>query len=185
MAAKEKIKNSEAFGKKDKSEKKQEFAGNEIVKPEGANTKRMRIGRGPGSGNGKTSGRGSKGQKARNTVRRGFEGGQMPIHRRLPKRGFTNIFHKEYQAVNLRDIEKAKLSGTVDPAALAKSGIIKEETGLVKILGTGEISKAVNLVADKFSKSAEEKITKAGGTISVRPPVVLPKKADKINRKKI
>ena len=174
MVKKEKIKNSAAFGSKKESAKK-EFAGNEIPVPAGGKTKKVRVGRGPSSGCGKTSGRGSKGQKARNTVRRGFEGGQMPIHRRLPKRGFTSIFHKDFQPVNLRDLENAKLSGKIDAAVLLKSGLIKEENGLIKVLGTGDLSSALNIIADKFSKSAEEKIKKAGGTVAIRE---IPKKAE-------
>lgn len=125
---------------------------------------RKRVGRGPGSGKGKTAGRGSKGQKsnAGYSRKRGFEGGQMPLHRRLPKRGFTNIFKKEYSEVNLDrlgDIKKAEIK----PADLVKAGILKKETESIKILGRGEISSAKTIHAHKFSQSAQKKIEDAGG----------------------
>jgi large subunit ribosomal protein L15 len=120
-----------------------------------------------GSGMGKTSTRGHKGQGSRSGSRlmRGFEGGQMPLHRRLPKRGFTNIFRTEYEVVNLDKL--ATLSGEVTPEVLRKAGMISSKNSLVKILGTGEISKALTVHAHKFSKTAQEKIEKAGGKIVV------------------
>jgi len=121
-----------------------------------------------GSGMGKTSTRGHKGQGSRSGSRmmRGFEGGQMPLHRRLPKRGFTNIFKKEYTVVNLSRL--AELDATeITPEVLYELGILKKKSGLVKILGVGELSKAMNVRAHKFSESAQEKITRAGGKVEV------------------
>ena len=135
--------------------------------PRKANEKKKRVGRGMGSGMGKTSARGHKGQRSRSGSRmmRGFEGGQMPLHRRMPKRGFTNIFRKEFNIVSL---EKLAALGetTINPEVLRKAGIIKTKHP-VKILGDGELSAAITVQAHKFSKSAEEKITKAGGKVEV------------------
>ena len=135
--------------------------------PKKASEKRKRVGRGMGSGMGKTSTRGHKGQRSRSGSRllRGFEGGQMPLHRRLPKRGFTNIFRKEYNIVNL---EKLAAMGetTITPEVLRKAGLIKTERPL-KILGEGELSLPITVKAHRFSKSAQEKITKAGGKFEV------------------
>ena len=139
-----------------------------IRAPRKSSEKRKRVGRGMGSGMGKTATRGNKGQRSRSGSRmmRGFEGGQMPLHRRLPKRGFTNIFRQEYAVVNLE-----KLAGlgesTITPEVLAKAGLIKRAEQLVKILGDGELSSALTVHAHKFSKSAQEKITKAGGKVEV------------------
>jgi large subunit ribosomal protein L15 len=139
-----------------------------IRAPRKASEKRKRVGRGMGSGMGKTATRGNKGQRSRSGSRlmRGFEGGQMPLHRRLPKRGFTNIFRQEYAVVNLE-----KLAGlgesTITPEVLAKAGLIKRAEQLVKILGEGEVSSALTVHAHKFSKSAQEKIAKAGGKVEV------------------
>jgi large subunit ribosomal protein L15 len=139
-----------------------------IRAPRKASEKRKRVGRGMGSGMGKTATRGNKGQRSRSGSRmmRGFEGGQMPLHRRLPKRGFTNIFRQEYAVVNLD-----KLAGlgesTITPEVLAKAGVIKRAEQLVKILGDGELSSALTVQAHKFSKSAQEKIKKAGGKVEV------------------
>ncbi|HTM39288.1 MAG TPA: 50S ribosomal protein L15 [Terriglobales bacterium] len=139
-----------------------------IRAPRKASEKRKRVGRGMGSGMGKTATRGNKGQRSRSGSRlmRGFEGGQMPLHRRLPKRGFTNIFRQEYAVVNLE-----KLAGlgesTITPDVLVKAGLIKRAEQLVKILGEGEVSSALTVQAHKFSKSAQEKITKAGGKVEV------------------
>jgi large subunit ribosomal protein L15 len=137
--------------------------------PKKASEKRKRVGRGMGSGMGKTSTRGHKGQRSRSGSRmlRGFEGGQMPLHRRMPKRGFTNIFRKEYSIVNL---EKLAALGetTINPDVLRKAGVIKTEHP-VKILGDGELTAALTVHAHKFSRSAEEKITKAGGKCEVLP----------------
>ena len=135
--------------------------------PKKASEKRKRVGRGMGSGMGKTSTRGHKGQRSRSGSRmmRGFEGGQMPLHRRMPKRGFTNIFRKEFNIVNLE-----KLAGlgeaTITPDVLRKAGVIKTKHP-VKILGDGVLSVALTVHAHKFSKSAQEKITKAGGKFEV------------------
>ncbi|MGD2294975.1 MAG: 50S ribosomal protein L15 [Candidatus Aminicenantes bacterium] len=125
---------------------------------------RKRVGRGPGSGKGKTSGRGSKGQKSISgySRKRGFEGGQMPLHRRLPKRGFSNIFRKEYSEVNLDRIETIK-KAEIKPADLVAAGILKKETESIKILGRGKISSAKKIHAHKFSQSAQKKIEEAGG----------------------
>jgi large subunit ribosomal protein L15 len=139
-----------------------------IRKPKNSTEKRKRVGRGMGSGMGKTSTRGHKGQGSRSGSRlmRGFEGGQMPLHRRLPKRGFTNIFKKEYTVVNLARLSELGET-TVNPEVLYNKGILKSRTGMVKILGTGELSSALTVSAHKFSVSAQEKITKAGGKAEV------------------
>ncbi|HZR33267.1 MAG TPA: 50S ribosomal protein L15 [Terriglobales bacterium] len=136
--------------------------------PKRANEKKKRVGRGMGSGMGKTSTRGHKGQRSRSGSRmmRGFEGGQMPLHRRLPKRGFTNIFRKEFVIVNLERLVELGES-TITPELLHKSGLIKGPDDRVKILGDGELKSALTVKAHKFSKSAEEKITKAGGKAEV------------------
>ncbi|OGP15400.1 MAG: 50S ribosomal protein L15 [Deltaproteobacteria bacterium GWA2_54_12] len=137
--------------------------------PKGANQKKTRRGRGEGSGLGKTSGRGGKGQTARSggNIKPGFEGGQMPLQRKLPKRGFTNIFRTAYQVVNIGAIAKAFKAGeTVDPASILDKGLIKRKM-LVKILGEGEITVAVTVKANSFSKSAIDKITAAGGVAEV------------------
>lgn len=143
---------------------------NELKPVEGARHYKKRVGRGVGSGMGKTSTRGHKGQNARSGggVRPGYEGGQTPLFKRLPKRGFTNISRKEYAVVNLEDIERCFESGAVvDVEALKAAGLVKKEYEGVKILGKGELSKAFTVKAAKFSKSATEKITAAGGTIEV------------------
>ena len=135
--------------------------------PKKANSNKKRVGRGMGSGMGKTSTRGHKGQRSRSGSRmmRGFEGGQMPLHRRLPKRGFTNIFRTEYTILNLdRIAELGEADVTLD--AVVKAGLAKDGA-LVKVLGHGELKKKVNVQAHKFSKSAQEKITKAGGKAEV------------------
>lgn len=131
---------------------------------EGSRKQDKRRGRGPGSGQGKTAGRGHKGQKsiAGFSQKKGFEGGQMPLHRRLPKRGFTNIFKTRYTEINL--VEVAKLAGKeIGLKELQAAGLIKREAERVKILGHGEISAAKTIQAHKFSRSAHEKIEKAGG----------------------
>ena len=138
-----------------------------IKAPRKASEKRKRVGRGMGSGMGKTSTRGHKGQRSRSGSRllRGFEGGQMPLHRRLPKRGFKNIFREEYAVVNLDRI--AALGETeINPDVLKKAGIVNGRHP-VKILGNGELTSALTVHAHKFSKSAQEKITKAGGKFEV------------------
>ncbi len=130
----------------------------------GSRKKRRRVGRGPGSGRGKTSGRGTKGQKSISgySSKRGFEGGQMPLHRRVPKRGFTNIFRREYTEVNLEKIGKITKK-EVKLKDLKAAGIIKKESEAVKILGRGDISSSKTVHAHKFSRSALKKIEKAGG----------------------
>jgi large subunit ribosomal protein L15 len=138
-----------------------------IRKPRKASENRKRVGRGMGSGMGKTSTRGHKGQRSRSGSRllRGFEGGQMPLHRRLPKRGFTNIFREEYNIVNLEKIA-ALGESTVNPDVLRKAGVISKQRRL-KVLGDGELESPVTIQAHKFSKSAQEKIIKAGGKFEV------------------
>jgi large subunit ribosomal protein L15 len=135
--------------------------------PKKATANKKRVGRGMGSGMGKTSTRGHKGQRSRSGSRmmRGFEGGQMPLHRRMPKRGFTNIFRQEFNIVNL---EKLVALGetTITPEVLRKAGVIKTKHRL-KVLGDGELTIALTVHAHKFSKSAQEKITKAGGSFEV------------------
>jgi len=138
---------------------------NEIKDNPGSTKKRMRVGRGIGSGKGKTGGRGVKGQKARTGFAiKGFEGGQMPLHRRLPKRGFTNIFKKDYAVVNVSDLERFDSGASVDEATLRQAGLVKGSHDGVKVLGDGELSKKLSVSATKFSKSAREIIEKAGGT---------------------
>ena len=137
------------------------------LKPKkGARHAKKRVGRGPGSGHGKTSGRGEKGQKSRSgySGKRGFEGGQMPLHRRLPKRGFTNIFKKDYAVVNVSDLERFDTGATIDETTLRQAGLVKGSHDGVKVLGDGELSKKLTVSATKFSKSAREIIEKAGGT---------------------
>ncbi len=130
----------------------------------GSRKTRKRIGRGPGSGYGKTAGRGTKGQKSISgySRKRGFEGGQMPLHRRLPKRGFTNIFKKEYSEINLDKLGQIKKQ-EIKLKDLKAAGIIKKESEIIKVLGGGDISSAKTIHAHKFSRSALKKIEKAGG----------------------
>ena len=132
--------------------------------PKKANTGRKRVGRGMGSGMGKTSTRGHKGQRSRSGshMMRGFEGGQMPLHRRLPKRGFTNIFRTEYTVVNLDRIAELKVA-EIGLDDYRKLGLASGKNALIKVLGSGELKKAITIHAHKFSKSAAEKIAKAGG----------------------
>jgi len=140
----------------------------EELKPsKGARKKSKRVGRGPGSGSGKTAGKGHKGQKARSGGVKGpgFEGGQMPLQRRLPKRGFTNIFRKEYAVVNLGDL--SDLSGTITPETLLEQGIVRHAKAGIKVLGVGELKSALTIRAHKFSKSAIDKIQAAGGKAEV------------------
>jgi large subunit ribosomal protein L15 len=142
----------------------------EDLKPvKGATKRAKRLGRGVGSGSGKTAGKGHKGQKARSGGVKGpgFEGGQMPLQRRIPKRGFTNIFRKEYSVVNLVDLEKIAVSGPVTPEVLMQNGLIKNMKAGVKILGTGEFKTKLIVRAHKFSKSALDKIQAAGGKAEV------------------
>jgi len=128
--------------------------------------KHFRVGRGQGSGNGKTAGRGHKGAQSRSgfKFKRGFEGGQMPLHRRVPKRGFTNIFRTEYDVVNLDQLESLFDKGaTVTVEMLREHGIVSSRTALVKVLGRGEVTKALTVQAHKFSGKAAEKLAAAGG----------------------
>ena len=148
----------------------------ELKPAPGSKTRGKRVARGIGGKGGKTAGRGSKGQRARNTVRVGFEGGQMPLHMRIPKlRGFKNPFRVEYQAVNLDAIEESGLN-EVSPETLLSLGLVRKNA-LIKILGRGEINRAVSVKAHAWSKSAEEAVTAAGGSLeklplpfAVRPP---------------
>ena len=136
----------------------------------GATHERKRVGRGIGSGMGKTSTKGHKGQKARSgaSPRLGFEGGQTPLHRRLPQRaGFRNVNRKEYAVVNLDDLERFEAGTEINPELLINSGIVKSPKDGIKILGNGDLTKALNVRANKFSKTAEEKLKAAGGTAEV------------------
>ena len=141
----------------------------ELKPGEGSTKDTKRKGRGHGSGNGKTAGRGHKGQKARSGggVRIGFEGGQMPIYRRLPKRGFTNIFAKQYAQVNVSDLNKFENGAVVDAQALKEAGIIKKTLDGVKVLGNGDVTVKVTVKAAKFTETAKEKIEAAGGKAEV------------------
>ena len=141
----------------------------ELKTAEGSRRVRNRVGRGAGSGNGKTSGRGQKGQKARSggKVRPGFEGGQLPLFRRLPKRGFTNINRKEYAIVNLDQLNKFEDGTEVTPALLVESGVVKNEKSGIKVLGNGSLDKKLTVKAHKFSASAAEAIDAKGGAHEV------------------
>jgi len=146
--------------------------------PKNANTGRKRVGRGMGSGMGKTSARGHKGQGSRSgfSLMRGFEGGQMPLHRRLPKRGFTNIFRTEYTVINLDRIAELEVK-EINLEDYKKLGLSSKKNALIKILGSGELKSAISIQAHKFSKSAVEKIEKAGGKALVLGGVEAPAKA--------
>jgi len=136
----------------------------------GAKRGRKRVGRGPGSGSGKTAGKGHKGQKSRSGYSRryGFEGGQMPLVRRLPKRGFTNIFRVEFQVINLRDLERVFADGdAVSPEALLEKGLVRRVRQPIKVLGDGELTKKLVVQAHKFSASARTGIENAGGSCEV------------------
>jgi large subunit ribosomal protein L15 len=141
----------------------------ELAPAPGSKKKPTRVGRGLGSGLGKTSGKGHKGQNARagGGVRPGFEGGQMPLYRRLPKRGFYNKFGKEYTEVNIRDLNRFDDGTVVDPVLLIESGLIKNVRDGIRILGSGELEKSLTVIANGFTKSAVEKIQAAGGKIEV------------------
>src|SRR5919106_6017064 len=153
---------------------------NTLKPAKGSTHKKKRVGRGPGSGLGKTAGRGHKGQKSRSgyASRPGFEGGQMPLQRRLPKRGFTNIFKKKWIEVSLSALERSfEANEEVTPDLLHERGLIKKGRRDVVVLGTGEISKALRISAHRFTKSAREKIEKAGGAatlITRQPPAAAP-----------
>jgi large subunit ribosomal protein L15 len=142
---------------------------NELLPPEGSRGTRKRVGRGVGSGQGKTAGRGTKGHNSRSGggVRPGFEGGQMPLHRRLPKRGFTNIFKKKIAVINIRDLERFESGSIVDEAALIRAGLVKGRRDGIKLLGQGEIKIPLTIKVNGVSKNAREKIIAAGGNIEV------------------
>jgi large subunit ribosomal protein L15 len=143
---------------------------NNLHPAKGSTHKKKRVGRGPGSGKGKTSTRGEKGQKSRSgySGKIGFEGGQMPLHRRLPKRGFTNIFKKRWTEVSLEALEEHfTANDEITPAVLHERGIIKKAKHDIVVLGNGEIKKALKVSAHRFTKSAREKIEKAGGAVTV------------------
>jgi len=145
----------------------------DLAPAKGAKKKRKRIGRGPGSGHGKTATKGHKGLLARSGGGKGpgFEGGQMPLIRRVPKFGFTNPFRKEYSVVNVESLAKLQAPGTITPQVLVDAGLVKRLTLPIKILGNGELKKAIVVQAHKFSKSAEAKIQAAGGSLEVIPGV--------------
>ena len=142
---------------------------NELAPPEGSRSSRKRKGRGVGSGLGKTAGRGSKGHRSRSGggVRPGFEGGQMPLHRRLPKRGFTNIFKKTVLIINIRDLQRFESGATVDKETLLTAGMIKGRYHAIKLLGQGDIDFPLTVKVNAASKSAMEKIKAAGGNVEV------------------
>jgi large subunit ribosomal protein L15 len=142
---------------------------NELVPPKGSNRARKRVGRGVGSGHGKTAGRGTKGHNSRSGggVRPGFEGGQMPLHRRLPKRGFTNIFKKKIVVINIRDLARLESGSIVDETLLVRMGLVKGRRDGIKILGKGEITVPLTVKVNGVSKNAREKILAAGGKIEV------------------
>jgi large subunit ribosomal protein L15 len=142
---------------------------NELSPPDGSRGTRKRVGRGVGSGKGKTAGRGTKGHNSRSGggVRPGFEGGQMPLHRRLPKRGFTNIFKKKIAVINIRDLASFESGSTVDEAALIRVGLVKGPRDGIKLLGQGEIKIPLTIKVNGVSKNAREKIIAAGGKIEV------------------
>jgi large subunit ribosomal protein L15 len=147
---------------------------NNLRAPEGATHRKKRVGRGPGSGWGKTAGRGNKGQKSRSgySGKRGFEGGQMPLHRRLPKRGFTNIFKRVWAEVNLGDLELLFEAGaTITPADLQAKGLVRaSRIKSVVILGEGELTKSLTVSAHRFSGTAKQKIESAGGSATLITP---------------
>jgi len=149
----------------------------DIADNAGSRKKRMRVGRGIGSGKGKTAGRGGKGQTARSGVRiKGFEGGQMPLHRRLPKRGFTNIFRLEFAEINLDRLQEAidaktlDASGTINAEALVKAGVIRRAKDGVRLLGRGEVTSKLTIEVHGATKTAIAAIEKAGGTVTVLAP---------------
>jgi large subunit ribosomal protein L15 len=141
----------------------------ELAPADGSKKNKKRVGRGNGSGSGKTAGKGNKGQNSRSGggVRPGFEGGQMPIHRRLPKRGFTNIFKKNVAIINIRDLERFESGSVVDETLLIQKGLIKGRRDSVKLLGKGDISHPLVVKVNSVSNGAREKIETAGGTVEV------------------
>ena len=142
---------------------------NELSPAKGSRKAPNRLGRGVGSGSGKTAGRGTKGYNSRSGggVRPGYEGGQMPLHRRLPKRGFANIFRKNIAVINIRDLKRFDKGSVVDETALVQARLVRGKRDGIKLLGYGEIDYALDIKIDKISKSAREKIEAAGGTVEV------------------
>lgn len=142
---------------------------NSLAPQEGARKNKKRVGRGNGSGHGKTACRGSKGQKARTggNIEPGFEGGQMPLYRKLPKRGFKNIDSKVYGVVNLNQLNDLDIEGVIDISTLKKHGLVKKRFNLLKILGDGEITRPINVKADAISDTAAMKIKAAGGQVEI------------------
>jgi large subunit ribosomal protein L15 len=141
----------------------------ELKPSPGSRRRRKIVGRGPGSGHGQTSGRGEKGQRARSGggSHPWFEGGQLPLHRRVPKRGFVNVFRMEYAILNVKDLERFAPGAAVTPAVLAEVGLVRVPTAAVKVLGDGALTKPLTVSAHRFSKVAAEKIRAAGGTVEV------------------
>ena len=135
----------------------------------GANKKRKRVGRGPGSGTGKTAGKGHNGQKSRSgyRLRPGFEGGQMPLYRRLPKRGFHNIFSKKYAIVNVQDLNQFEAGATITPELLKKQGVVKKLDDGLRVLGEGTLERKITVHAHHFSQAARRKIEEAGGSVEI------------------
>lgn len=143
---------------------------NTIAPAKGSTKNRKRLGRGPGSGQGKTAGRGNKGfwSRSGSSQKRGFEGGQMPLHRRVPKRGFTNIFREEYLVVNVDDLEaRFEKGATIDPESLRKSRLVRKAQGKVKLLGRGEVTRALTVKVHATSADARKKIEAAGGKVEL------------------
>lgn len=141
----------------------------ELKPAAGSRKSRKRVGRGPGSGSGKTSGRGHKGQKSRSghSLNPGFEGGQMPLHRRLPKRGFVNIFRKVHRTINVDRLNSFEAGTVVTPESMLEAGLLKKGEGDVKVLGNGEVKVSLTVKAHRFTKTAAQKIEAAGGTVEV------------------
>jgi len=141
----------------------------ELTPAPGSRKAPKRVGRGPGSGTGKTAGRGHNGQKSRSgySRMRGFEGGQMPLHRRLPKRGFTNIFRTEYRTVNIERLNGFEVGSVIDPDALQNAGLLKKGSNQIKILGNGDLNVAITVRAHRFTGAAARKIEAAGGKAEV------------------
>lgn len=158
---------------------------NELRPAAGSRRNPKRVGRGPGSGLGKTAGRGHKGQKSRSgySQKPGFEGGQMPLHRRLPKRGFTNVFRKTYRTVNVERLATLEAGSAVDPQAMLDAGLLPKGRGEVKVLGNGELGVALTVSAHKFTRSAVQKIEAAGGSVEVLPQARPAKVGNKYRKK--
>jgi large subunit ribosomal protein L15 len=142
---------------------------NDLSPSIGSKKKKKRIGRGPGSGHGSTSCKGDKGQKARSgaSIRPGFEGGQMPLHRRIPKRGFYNIFKKEFEIINIKDLQRFEGASQIDIDVLKKSGLIKSERNKIKLLGDGEVTFPINIKVHRATMTAVEKIQSGGGKVEL------------------